>query len=143
MGPESVAGLRGGTRPLGVLTGTGVSWMICGARAPTGWHELGTQTGAGADPDLERWVSAKTRNTKLGIKTEGNKEISKARKTKNKVQTLRADSRCMQTSKYKERHGPTDRVPERQMKREKRTRDQRRDRHTNRDTETNAQEERR
>lgn len=25
-----MAGLRGGTRPLGVLTGTGVSWMICG-----------------------------------------------------------------------------------------------------------------
>lgn len=34
MGPESVAGLRGGTRPLGVLTGTGVSWMICGQGHP-------------------------------------------------------------------------------------------------------------
>lgn len=34
MGPGIVAGLRGGTRPLGVLTGTGVSWIICGCKYP-------------------------------------------------------------------------------------------------------------
>lgn len=47
MGPESVAGLRGGTRPLGVLTGTGVSWMICGQGHPQAEVRWGPRMGQG------------------------------------------------------------------------------------------------
>lgn len=102
------------------------------------------EMGWGGDPDLERWVSAKTGNTKFRIKTERNKENSKACETqRNKVQTLRAESRCTQTSKYAEKrtHSPTDSSRKTYEKGKKYERSKERHRHHG--TETNTQEGRR
>lgn len=62
MGPGIVAGLRGGTRPLGVLTGTGVSWIIL----PGCWAPFWTGTEKGELTRGSGWPDPPPRTDMLG-----------------------------------------------------------------------------